>query len=73
MPQAPVTDALVSLIVGWLSVADEVLNSVVNLNAAQPLTNLGSFNAEALASIAINVVQFAVILAQAAVTGGQQV
>jgi len=73
MPQAPVTDGLVSLIVGWLSLADEVLNSVVDLNAAQPLTTLGSGNAEALAYIAINVVQFAVILAQAAVTGGQQV
>jgi hypothetical protein len=73
MPQAPVTDGLVSLIVGWLSLADEVLNSVVDLNAAQPLTTLGSGNAKALADIAINVVQFAVILAQAAVTGGQQV
>jgi hypothetical protein len=73
MPQAPVTDALVSLIVGWLSVADKVLNGVVDLNAAQPLTTLGSGNAEALADIAINVVQFAVILVQAVVTGGQQV
>jgi hypothetical protein len=73
MPQAPVTDGLVSLIVGWLSLADEVLNSLVDLNAAQPLTTLGSGNAEALADIAINVVQFAVILAQAVVTGGQQV
>jgi hypothetical protein len=73
MPQAPVTDGLVSLIVGWLSLADEVLNSVVDLNAAQPLTTLGSGNAEALADIAINVVQFAVILVQAVVTGGQQV
>jgi len=73
MPQAPVTDALVSLIVGWLSVADKVLNGVVDLNAAQPLTTLGSGNAEALAEIAINAVHLAVILAQAVVTGVQPV
>jgi hypothetical protein len=73
MPQAPVTDALVSLIVGWLSVADKVLNGVVDLNAAQPLTTMGSGNAEALASIAINWVQLAVILVEAVVTGVQPV
>jgi hypothetical protein len=73
MPQALVTDALVSLIVGWLSVADKVLNSVVDLNAAQPLTTLGSGNAEALAEIAIRLVQIAVNLVQAVVTGVQQV
>ena len=73
MLQAPVTDGLVSLIVAWLSVADKVLNGVVDLNAAQPLTTLGSGNAEALAEIAINAVQLAVILVEAVVTGGQQV
>ena len=73
MPQAPVTDALVSLIVGWLSVADKVLNGVVDLNAAQPLTTLGSGNAKALAEIAIRLVQIAVNLVQAVVTGVQQV
>jgi len=73
MPQAPVTDGLVSLIVGWLSVADKVLNGVVDLNAAQPLTTLGSGNAKALAEIAINVVQIAVNLVQAIVTGVQLV
>ena len=73
MPQAPVTDGLVSLIVGLLSVADKVLNGVVDLNAAQPLTTLGSGNAKALAEIAINVVQIAVNLVQAIVTGVQLV
>jgi hypothetical protein len=73
MPQAPVTDGLVSLIVGCLSVADRVLNGVVDLNAAQPLTTLGSGNAKALAEIAIRVVQIAVNLVQAVVTGVQQV
>jgi hypothetical protein len=72
MPQAPVTDGLVSLIVGLLSVVDKVLNGVVDLNAAQPLTTLGSGNAKALAEIAINVVQIAVNLVQAVVTGVQQ-
>jgi cytosine/uracil/thiamine/allantoin permease len=73
MPQAPVTGGLVSFIVGCLSVADKLLNGVVDLNAAQPLTTLGSGNAKALAEIAIRVVQIAVNLVQAVVTGVQQV
>ena len=64
MPDAPVTDALVSLWVGVLSVADAVMDSVVDLSAAEPLTALGSDNVGALAEIAINVVEIIVIFVE---------
>jgi len=64
MPEAPVTDALVSLWIGVLSVADAVMDSVVDLSAAEPLTALGSDNVRALAEIAINVVEIIVIFVE---------
>jgi hypothetical protein len=64
MPDAPVTDALVSLTIGVLSVADAVTDSVVDLSAAEPLTALGSDNVRALAEIAINVVNIIVIFVE---------
>ena len=60
MPDAPVTDAFVNLWIGVLSVADAVMDSVVDLSAAEPLTALGSDNVGALAEIAINVVEIIV-------------
>ena len=57
---APVTDAVVSLWIGVLSVTDAVMDSVVDLSAAEPLTALGSDNVRALAEIAINVVEIIV-------------
>ena len=64
MPDAPVTDALVSLWIGVLSVADAVMDSVVDLSAAEPLTALGSANVRALAEIATNVVEIIVLLVE---------
>jgi len=64
MPEAPVTDALVSLWIGVLSVTDAVMDSVVDLSAAEPLTALGSENVRALAEIAINVVEIIVIFVE---------
>ena len=63
MPEAPVTDAIVSMWIGVLSVADEVMDSLVDLSAAEPLTAWGSDNVRALAEIAINVVEIIVTLA----------
>ena len=64
MPDAPVTDAVVSSWLGVLSVADAVMGSVVDLSAAEPLTAWGSDNVRALAEIAINVVEIIVLLVE---------
>ena len=64
MPDAPVTDAFVNLWIGMLSVADAVMDSVVDLSAAEPLTALGSDNVRALAEIAINVVKLIVLMVE---------
>ena len=61
MPKAPMTDAIVSTWIGVLSVADAVMDSVVDLSAAEPLTAWGSDNVRTLAEIAINVVEIIVL------------
>lgn len=58
MQDTSMTDSLVSLIMGVLAVMDRVLDGVVNLSAAEPLTNMGSGNAGALAEIAVAVADF---------------
>ena len=57
MPDAPVTDGIVSVLIGVLLIWDKVLDSVVDLSAAEPLTALGSANVRVLAEIAINGVE----------------
>ncbi len=56
MPDAPLTDALVALIVGVLSVWDAVLSGLVALGTGDPLTALGMGNVQALAEIVVALV-----------------
>ncbi len=57
MLDAPVTDGIVSVLIGVLSIWDKVLDGVVNLRAAEPLTAWGSANVRVSAEIAINGVE----------------
>lgn len=56
MTDAPLTDALVALIVGVLTVWDAVMSGVVALGTENPLTALGKGNAQALAEIVVALV-----------------
>ncbi len=56
MSDAPLTDALVALIVGVLSVWDALLSGLVALGTEDPLTALGMGNVEALAEIVVALV-----------------
>ncbi len=56
MSDAPLTDALVALIVGVLSVWDAVLSGLVALGTGDPLTALGMGNVQALAEIVVALV-----------------
>lgn len=51
------TGGLVNLTIAILTLVDKVLDAVVNLGAAEPLTTLGSGNVRMLAEIAIGVVE----------------
>ena len=57
LPNAPVTDAIVSVLIGMLLIWDKVLDGVVDLSAAEPLTGWGSANVRASAEIAIHGVE----------------
>ncbi len=71
MPDAPVTDGLVSLWVAVLSVVDAVLDHLVDLSAAEPLTSWGSDSVGVLAEIAVNTVEFWTQLVGAIVLSAQ--
>jgi phosphodiesterase/alkaline phosphatase D-like protein len=56
-PGAPLTDGIVSVLIGMLLIWDKVLDGIVDLNAAEPLNAWGSANVRVSAEIAINVVE----------------
>ena len=58
MPNAVITDAIVSMMRAMLTVIDAVLGGVVDLDAVDPLTDIGLFNIEAMAGTIVAIVDY---------------
>ena len=62
---------IANFVIGVLALVDKVLDAVVDLSAAEPLTTLGSANVRALAEIAIGVVQIIAKIVESFVMTGR--